>query len=249
MRWRIDLSYLGREYCGWQKQPGDITIQQTLEEAFSTILREQVEITGCGRTDAGVHARSYTAHLDISSSILARKFLYQINSILPLDIAVQSISEKDHQFHARHSAVERHYKYYIHFEKNPFLREQSFYFNQNTELDMMAMQEVALLIKKYTEFLPFCKTGSDVEHYKCNITESLWVFEEGKATFSIKANRFLRGMVRLIVGTCLNAGLGKLNGKTIQECLDLQVPLPVQWSVPPEGLFLEGVVYPEDIIL
>ncbi|MEO6133020.1 MAG: tRNA pseudouridine(38-40) synthase TruA [Saprospiraceae bacterium] len=249
MRLRIELSYFGKEYSGWQKQPGDVTVQQTLEDAFSTILREPVEVTGCGRTDAGVHARKYIAHMDVSSGSIPSKLLYQINSILPLDIAVHSITETDYSFHARHSAVERHYMYYIHFEKNPFIREQSFYFNQNAELEMMAIQEVALLLKNYTEFFPFCKTGSGAEHYKCTVTESHWLFEEGKATFSIKANRFLRGMVRLIVGTCLNAGLGKLNVKTIQECLELQVPLPVQLSVPPEGLFLEDVIYPDDITL
>ncbi len=244
MRWRLELSYLGKAYCGWQRQPGDITVQQTLEEAFSTILREPIEITGCGRTDTGVHARNYTAHLDVSSALYSPKLLYQVNSILPFDISLNSIIETDYSFHARYTAIERHYKYYIHFEKNPFIRDQSFYFNQNVELDMMAMQEAALLLKDYSEFLPFCKTGSSVEHYKCTITESHWIFEENKAAFSIKANRFLRGMVRLIVGACLNAGLGKLSVSDIKECLDHQIPLSVQWSVPPEGLFLERVVYP-----
>ena len=245
MRWRLELSYFGKAYCGWQKQPGDLTVQQTLEEAFSMILREPIEITGCGRTDTGVHARQYTAHMDVASTIYSPKILYQINSVLPLDIAIHTITETDYSFHARHCATERNYRYYIHFEKNPFIRDQSFYFNQNMELDMVAMQEVAILLKEYTEFLPFCKTGSDAEHYKCTIMESHWIFEENKATFSITANRFLRGMVRLIVGACLNAGLGKLSVNDIKACLENQIPLPVQWSVPPEGLFLEGVAYPQ----
>ncbi|HZV68222.1 MAG TPA: tRNA pseudouridine(38-40) synthase TruA [Saprospiraceae bacterium] len=244
MRWRLELSYFGKAYCGWQKQPGDLTVQQALEEAFSMILREPIEITGCGRTDTGVHARHFTAHMDVASAIYSPKMLYQINAVLPLDIAIHSITETDYSFHARHSAIERHYQYYIHFEKNPFNQDQSFYFNQNTELDMVAMQETAILLKEYSEFLPFCKTGSGAEHYKCTVTESHWIFDDHKATFSIKANRFLRGMVRLIVGACLNAGLGKLSVNDVKECLDKQIPLPVQWSVPPEGLFLENVVYP-----
>ena len=245
MRWRLELSYFGKAYCGWQKQPGDITVQQTLEEAFSTILREPIEITGCGRTDTGVHAKRYTAHMDVTSVIYTPKILYQVNAILPRDIAVNSIAEVDYTFHARYDALERHYMYYIHFEKDPFIKDQSFFFNQNTDLDMFGMQAAALLLKDYNEFLPFCKTGSDAEHFKCSVTESQWFFENNKATYSIKANRFLRGMVRLIAGACLNVGLEKISVQTIKECMDTQTPLPVQWSVPPEGLFLENVVYPE----
>lgn len=243
MRWRLELSYFGKGYCGWQKQPGDKTVQQTIEEAFSMILREPVEITGCGRTDTGVHARHYTAHMDVASVLYSPKWLYQINAVLPADISINTMQETDNIFHARYSAVERHYQYYIHFEKNPFLQDQSFFFNQNMELDMMAMQEAALLLKEFNEFLPFCKTGSDAEHYKCVVAESHWIFDNHSAIFSIKANRFLRGMVRLIVGACLNAGLGKLSVSHIRDCMEKQVPLPVQWSVPPEGLFLENVVY------
>ena len=244
MRWRLELSYFGKAYCGWQKQPGDVTVQQTLEEAFSTILREPVEITGCGRTDTGVHARRYTAHLDVTSVIYSPKILYQVNSILPPDIAVHSITETDFSFHSRFDAIERHYKYYLHFDKDPFTIHQSYQFSQNADLDMVAMQETALLIKEYNEFLPLCKTGSDAGHYKCTVTESHWIFEDHKATYSIKANRFLRGMVRLIVGACLNAGLGKLSLQDIKNSMDTQTPLPISWSVPPDGLFLEDVVYP-----
>ena len=244
MRWRLELSYCGKNYCGWQKQPGDTTVQQVLEDAFSIILREPVEIIGCGRTDSGVHARRYTAHLDVTSELYTPKILYHINSILPLDIAIQSIIETDLTFHSRFDAIERHYQYYIHFDKNPFIKDQSFYFNRNADLDMFAMQEAALLIKDYSDFFPLCKTGSDAGHYRCNVSESHWIFEDNKATYSIKSNRFLRGMVRLIVGACLNIGLGKLSIKDLKECMDIQIPLPVQWSVPPEGLFLENVVYP-----
>jgi tRNA pseudouridine38-40 synthase len=245
MRWRIELSYLGKGYCGWQKQPGDITVQQTLEECFSTILREPIEITGCGRTDAGVHARSYVAHLDVTSVTYTPKILYQINAVLPPDIAVHSIHEVHSDFHARFDATERHYRYYIHFEKDPFVQDLSFYFNHSSALNKEDMQAFAVLLTDYNAFFPFCKTGSDITTYNCNVTESKWIFEDKKATYSIKANRFLRGMVRLIVGAGLNVGLGKLSIPEIKQCLDAQTPLPVQWSVPPEGLFLENVMYPD----
>jgi tRNA pseudouridine38-40 synthase len=244
MRWRLELSFFGKDYCGWQKQPGDRTVQQTLEEAFSTILREQVEITGCGRTDAGVHARHYTAHLDVTSMEYNPKILYQVNSILPEDIAIHTITETDFTFHSRFDAIERHYKYYIHFEKNPFIHHQSCFFNRALSLNMAAIQETALLLKDYAEFLPFTKTGSNTGNYKCTVNESQWIFEDHYATYSIKANRFLRGMVRLIVGACLNVGLEKISLRDVKESMDDQRPLPMSWSVPAEGLFLENVLYP-----
>src|SRR5687767_1895900 len=243
MRWRIDLSYKGTNYSGWQKQSGDKTVQQTIEEAFSTILREPIEIVGCGRTDAGVNARKYAAHFDANTISDSAKVLYQVNSILPDDIAINFLEKVKPEFHARYDARERHYLYYIHFNKNPFLIGQSFYFGTQVELDKSAMQDAAKLLMNYNDFLPFCKTGSDEKHFKCMITESKWDFENEQAIYSIKANRFLRGMVRLITGAYLNIGLGKLSIDSLEESLRQQIPLPLQWSVPPEGLFLEEVIY------
>lgn len=243
MRWRIDLSYKGTNYSGWQKQPGDRTVQQTIEEAFSTILREPAEIVGCGRTDSGVHAKNYTAHFDSNHILETSKVLYQLNSILPDDISINFLGEATPEFHARYDARERHYMYHIHFNKNSFLIDSSFYFGMQGELDRSAMQDAAKLLLDYNDFLPFCKTGSDATHFKCTITESQWIFENEQAIYSIKANRFLRGMVRLITGACLNVGLGKLSIKSFEESLQKQIPLQLQWSVPPEGLFLEEVIY------
>ena len=246
MRWRIDLAYQGTNYSGWQKQPGDKTVQQTVENALSMILREPIEIVGCGRTDAGVHARQYTAHLDLHGYHVIDKIIYQLNSVLPQDISIHNISEAPDDFHARYDALERHYKFYIHFYKDPFLQNLSYYFQSNSPLDDDAMEQAANLLMKYDEFLPFCKTGSDAKHYKCQLTESAWTFSNEQAIYSIKANRFLRGMVRLIVGACLNVGLGKLSIADLARCLDMQTPLPIQWSVPPEGLFLENIKYGGD---
>ena len=243
MRWKIHLSYSGTAYCGWQRQPGDPSVQQTLEEAFSLILRQPVEIVGCGRTDTGVHARAYTAHADIQDAEPTDKILYQLNAVLPHDIALHSIEGTDADFHARFDAVERHYQYYVHFHKDPFARNQSYFFQHHTGLDQPAMHAAATLLMQYQYFQPFCKTGSDAEHFKCLLTESKWIFENGHAVYSIKANRFLRGMVRLIVGACLNIGLHKITFEELKESLDNQSQLPHAWSVPPEGLFLEKVTY------
>jgi len=242
MRWKIELSYLGTHYAGWQRQPGDLTVQQVLEESFTTILRQPIEIIGCGRTDAGVHARNYTAHFDAEGFDVS-KTLYQVNAILPVDIALKAIEETHSEFHARFDAKERMYRYYLNFEKDPFLQNTSFYFHHAHALDMEAMQHIATLLLQYQHFLPFCKTGSDVDHYKCVLMESSWKSGAGRAQFTIRANRFLRGMVRLVVGSCLNVGVGKVALDEIKESLDQQKPLPHAWSVPAQGLFLEEVIY------
>ncbi len=243
MRWKLHLSYLGTAYCGWQRQPDDPSVQQTLEEAFALILRQPVEIVGCGRTDTGVHARNYVAHTDIADVEPTDKVLYQLNAVLPNDIALKSIEETDTNFHARFDAIERHYQYYLHFHKDPFAGNQSHYFQHHIDLNQGAMHEAASMLLMYQHFQPFCKTGSDADHFKCNLTESKWIFDRDHAVYSIKANRFLRGMVRLIVGACLHVGMGKITIEQLSESLDLQSLVPHAWSVPAEGLFLENVWY------
>ncbi len=243
MRYRILLSYMGTKYSGWQKQPGDRTVQQTLEETFSKILQEPVDIVGCGRTDAGVHGRSYVAHFDAEGMTDTAKVLYQVNSVLPVDIAVLSIDRIHDDFHARFDAVSRSYEYSIHYHKDPFLVDRSFYLNRHKELDQEVMHEVADLILKSNNFQSFSKTGSDNLNFNCVIRRSQWTFEEGGCMYSISANRFLRGMVRLLVGATLNAGLGKLSIEEISKSLENQIPLPLQWSVPAEGLSFVGVGY------
>ena len=243
MRWKITLSYLGTSYAGWQRQPGDLTVQQVVEEAFSTIMRQQIEIVGCGRTDTGVHARKYVAHLDVVDIEPTAKLIYQVNSILPHDIALHSIEQAASEFHARFDANERMYRYYLHFNKDPFLLNTSFYFQQSKELHIDQLHESAALLLQYDQFKPFCKTGSDADHYRCKIMESSWSVKDGRGVYTIRANRFLRGMVRLITGACLNVALGKITLEEMQESLDLQTPIPQAWSVPAEGLFLEEIVY------
>lgn len=247
MRWQIHLSYLGTSYCGWQRQPNASSVQKTLEEAFALILRQPVEIVGCGRTDTGVHARNYVAHAEVIDFPLTDKVVYQINAVLPLDISINSIVETHDSFHARFDAVERQYKYYLHFNKDPFLNGLSYYFHQHNVLDQDKVNAAAVLLMQYGEFLPFCKTGSDADHFRCKLTESKWVFEAGRGVYSIKANRFLRGMVRLVVGACLNVGLGKISLEELQESLENQSPLVHAWSVPAEGLYLEEILYSQEV--
>ena len=162
MRYKIILSYMGTNYSGWQKQPGAATVQKALEDAFKTILREPVDIVGCGRTDTGVHARNYAAHFNATIDVDFEKIIYQVNSILPTDIAVWSLSPIHDEFHSRFDAIERAYIYSIHFIKDPFVHNQSFYLNTYKDLDHGKMHEAAAIIKRHEHFLPFCKTGSSV---------------------------------------------------------------------------------------
>jgi len=243
MRWRITLSYVGSAYAGWQRQPGDLTVQQVLEEAMTTILRQPVEVVGCGRTDTGVHARYYVAHADVMDTEPSDKLMYQLNAVLPSDIAIHHLEIADPEFHARFDATERQYKYYLHFQKDPFLNGLSWYFHQHGMIDWSKSNAVASLLLQYNQFKPFCKTGSDADHYNCQLMESVWTVHEHQAVYTVKANRFLRGMVRLIVGACINAGLGKISLEEIRESLEKQSSLPHAWSVPAEGLYLEKIVY------
>lgn len=245
MRWRIQLSYLGTNYAGWQRQPGAMSVQQRLEEAFSTILRQPVELVGCGRTDAGVHARDYVAHMDAEAAWDPDRILYQVNAILPPDIAIRSIRPAAAGFHARYDATSRCYRYYLHVIRDPLSEGRSLYYPQPDRLDHAKMEAVAALLPLYDHFAPFCKTGSDARHFQCRVTVSAWSFREGGAVYTICANRFLRGMVRLVVGACLNAGTGKITVEDVRGALDNQTPVPHAWSVPPEGLFLETITYPD----
>jgi tRNA pseudouridine38-40 synthase len=246
MRFRIILSYLGTNFSGWQKQPADPSVQQSLEESLSTLLREPIEVVGCGRTDTGVHARNYVAHFDATNESLPGNLLYQLNSILPFDIAVHTIEPTHENFHARFDAKQRTYRYYLHFEKDPFLQNQSFFFPFKKELNYEWLDAAAQLLKEYEQFKPFCKTGSDAEHYIVYLKESTWEVHPDRMVFTISANRFLRGMVRLIVGATLNVGLGKISLLQLKQCMDTQMPVPKAWSVPPEGLFLESIKYVDE---
>jgi tRNA pseudouridine38-40 synthase len=244
MRYFIELAYNGTRFCGWQRQPNGVTVQEVLEKALSTLLRKETEIIGCGRTDTGVHATQYFAHFD-TETIVPKDTAHHINRILSKDVSVKHIFLVEDTVHARFGATKRSYEYTILFHKNPFLTETAYYLHVAKQLDVVKMNEAAALLLSYQDFTTFCKTGGDTPTHICHLTRSEWVLDEknDQLVFHISANRFLRGMVRLIVGACLNVGLGKTDISILKKAMDTQSVLPKSLSVPPHGLSLTKIEY------
>jgi tRNA pseudouridine38-40 synthase len=244
-RYFIKLAYFGKNYNGWQTQPNAPSVQETIENALFTITREKIEIVGCGRTDTGVHASEYYAHFDYEKPF-PNGFLPRINKILPKDISIFDLIEVAADAHTRFDAFRRAYQYHIDGKKNPFRHELSTFVYNFDELDVEKMQNAAKLIADYQHFMPFCKSNHDAKTLFCEIYRSEWEWnvEEKTAIYHIAANRFLRGMVRLIVGMCLQVGAGKLTIEDVKYALDNQVLLKRSSSAEPQGLFLTEVKYP-----
>lgn len=244
MRYFAELAYNGARYFGWQKQPDKISVQEQLEQSFSTILGTPIEVVGCGRTDTGVHAKQYFMHFDFEGQF-PPGFNRRINKFLPPDIAIYRIFEVAPEAHARFGAAHRAYEYHIGFVKNPFGQEMSYFYPFAQLPDLAKMQEAARLLLGYREFFPFCKTNTDVKTMRCDLRRAEWEGSprEGKMVFHIASDRFLRGMVRLIVGMCLNVGTGKTKIEEVRHALDQQERLKKSWSIPPQGLFLTEVSY------
>ena len=243
----IECSYNGSNYSGWQRQPGDRSIQQTVEEAFSLILREDITITGCGRTDAGVHAQQYYFHFDTGQEFNS-DLLNRFNKYLPEDIALHAAYHVPDEASARYDAVRRTYQYHLRFQKDALAPNLSLWYPYKDSLDIDAMRNMSTLLRQYETFKPFCKEGSDAKHYRCTLFEADWVCTESEAIFTISANRFLRGMVRLIVGTSLQIGRGMLSLEEVKAALDQQSPMPRADSAPAQGLHLVGVEYPSGLL-
>jgi len=245
LRYFSELAYNGTNYCGWQRQPNGITVQEVIEKAFSTILRTPITVHGCGRTDTGVHASQFFIHFDFDKSF-PKGFIGRVNKFLPNDIIIKSIFEVDRAASTRFDAYHRSYEYHISIYKVPFNQETIYHFPFAKNLDFEKMQQAAALLLNYGAFFPFCKTKSDAKTMLCDMKRAEWVIDEkaGRLTFHISANRFLRGMVRLIVGMCLNVGLGKLEIDDVKEAMDKQVRLKKDLSVEAKGLFLTEVRYP-----
>lgn len=243
MRYFAELAYNGTSYSGWQMQPNSESVQAVIQNAFSTILGTAIEFVGCGRTDAGVHASQYFAHFDFEGTFPA-SFLHRVNKLLPKDIVIYHIFEVKPDAHARFDAYQRSYEYHITFIKNPFQTQTAYFYPFTQKPDFDKMQAAAHLLLAYREFQPFCKSNHDAKTLQCDLTLSEWVLiNENKWVFHITSNRFLRGMVRLIVGMCLNVGLEKVSLEEVKEALENQSLLKKSWSVPPEGLFLTEVKY------
>ncbi len=245
MRYFLELSYNGSPYHGWQRQPNAVSIQEVLENALSTILRFKTEIVGAGRTDTGVHAKQIMAHFDSDRDLNVESLIYKLNSILPAEIAIQSLYEVDKDAHARFDAVSRSYEYCINLTKDPFLIKKSYYMKRS--LDLNLMNEAAKLLLNYTNFKCFSKSKTDVKTYNCTITEAIWERNKDNLIFKISANRFLRNMVRAIVGTLIEIGEGKLDLEDLVDIIKSENRSRAGYSVPAHGLYLVEVKYPKTI--
>ena len=241
MRYFITLSYDGTAYHGWQVQPHSISVQETLQHALSTLLRQPIEVVGAGRTDTGVHARMMVAHFDFGEVDCAQ-LRYKLNKLLPSDIAIQKVEPVAEDCHARFSATSRTYHYFIHVEKNPFLRAYSW--QVYGRLDFDRMNEAAKVLLEYEDFTSFSKVNTDVKTNLCQVTEACWEeLEPGVWRFTITANRFLRNMVRAIVGTLVEVGRGKLTVEGFRKVIEEKNRCSAGESVPGHALFLVDIKY------
>ena len=247
MRYFIELSYHGLNYHGWQVQPDVVTVQGKLTEALSVILREKIEVVGAGRTDSGVHALQLFAHFDVEVTFDEAKIQQKINAFLSDDIVVASIFLVNNDAHARFDAISRSYEYRIWLGRNPFLLETTWQIHQQ-KLDVNKMNEAAEVLLNYTNFKCFSKSKTDVRTYTCKITEAVWVLDGNKLVFHITADRFLRNMVRAIVGTLIDVGLGKKTKNNMIAIVKSEDRSNAGVSVPAQGLFLSKIIYPKQIL-
>jgi len=244
MRYFIEFSYKGTNYSGWQRQNNAISVQQKLDEALTLILRETIESVGSSRTDTGVHAEQQYAHFDTIKPVKDGELLtYRLNSLLPFDIAVHRVFEVKETAHSRFDATHRRYEYRIIRRKNPFLINESHIFHK--PLDIQRMNEAAALLLKYKNFESFSKIHTQVNNFLCDITEAYWFEKEDVIIFTVKSNRFLRGMVRALVGTLLEVGTGKRTIADFEKIIQAQDRSKAGAQAPAEGLFLVEVGYPE----
>ena len=249
-RYFIELSYNGTSYHGWQVQPNAVTVQECLDKALSTYFRQPIITLGCGRTDAGVHATQFYAHFDIvqdneTNEVKPLNFersVTGINSLLPYQISVKRIFEVENTAHARFGATERAYHYHIHFHKDPFKLDRSWLYKG--DLDVAAMNEAAEILLEHTDFSCFSKSNTQTFTNNCKITEAHFQIKDESLLFTIRADRFLRNMVRAIVGTLVRIGKNEINLEQFKEIIESKNRSNAGQSVPACGLYLVSVIYP-----
>ena len=247
-RYFIYLSYKGTAYHGWQIQPNGMSVQEVLTKALSTVLRTETEITGAGRTDTGVHARLMVAHFDVETELPAEfDMVNKLNSLLPRDIAIQKIVEVQPDAHARFDAVSRRYEYHVVTEKDVFLTEQAARISDN--LDFEAMNQAAAILAEYRDFTSFSKLHTDVKTNNCVISRAEWTSRDGEWIFTIEADRFLRNMVRAIVGTLFEVGRHRMSVDEFRAVIEAKNRCRAGVSVPAHGLYLVDIQYPENLFL
>ncbi len=244
-RYFLEVMYKGTHYSGFQVQENAPTVQAAVEKAFLVLQKQPVVLTGSSRTDSGVHARQNFFHFDFEPA-LHPQFLYKINAILPKDIVIKNLYCVPPEAHCRFDALGRSYRYYIYQHKNPFLEDRAYYFPFT--IDLEKMREAAAVIKEYHDFTSFSKRNTQVKTFICTLLESEWQAENGTLVYSIKANRFLRGMVRGITGTMLQVGRGKLSIDDFRKVIEAKDCGKADFAVPGYGLFLEEVSYPPGLL-
>ena len=244
MRYFLEVSYKGTRYAGFQVQKNANTIQGEIEKALAIILKVRVELTGASRTDAGVHARQNFFHFDISQNFDTRA-VYNINALLPTDIVVKAITPVDPDIHCRFTATSREYNYYITSQKDPFNNDTSWFYPYAIDIDLL--NQAASMLFSVSDFTSFSKRNTQVFTHDCAITKSNWTLEENKLIYNVASNRFLRGMVRGLVGTMLLVGRKKINSTTFQNIINSKDCTKANFATPAHGLFLEKVSYPPNV--
>lgn len=247
MRYFFEIAYNGKNYAGWQSQANALGIQSVVEEALGKILRMTVPITGSGRTDAGVHCEQQFFHADIPKDFDREALIQRLNSFLPRDISIQSVRRVRNDASARHQAIERSYQYRITRKKNPFLEGLAWHYFKS--LDVERMNEAAAMLLGEHDFQCFSKVKTDVNHFICAIRKAEWKAEGARLEFTVTANRFLRGMVRAIVGTLLDVGTGKTSMKELHLIIHGKDRRKAGANVPPYGLYLTKVKYPARVFI
>jgi tRNA pseudouridine38-40 synthase len=240
-RYFLEVAYKGTNYSGFQSQHNANTIQAEIEKTFTILQKEKVVLTGSSRTDAGVHALQNFFHFDFER-LLNSDFAYKMNAILPGDIVVKQIIPVAEDAHCRFDALSREYKYYVYRYKNPFLKDIAFYYPY--KLDIEILHQAATIIKEYEDFTSFSKRNTQVKSFKCEIQESKWYWEKDCLVYHVKANRFLRGMVRALTATMLKIGRGQMSLDQFRDIIELKDCTKASFAVPARGLFLVSVAYP-----
>jgi len=248
LRYFIELAYKGTNYHGWQLQPNAITVQEEINKALSTVLRISINVVGAGRTDTGVHAEQLFAHFNVENVLNVAEVVYKVNSILPQDIVVYSIKKVTEDTHARFDATSRSYQYRMFLGRNPFQIETAWQLN-NKKLNILKMNEAASILLNYTNFKCFSRSKTNVKTYNCDITKAIWVENGNELIFHISADRFLRNMVRAIVGTLLDVGSSKITLKEFIHIIESENRSNAGTSAPAKGLFLTQVNYPNSIFI
>jgi tRNA pseudouridine38-40 synthase len=245
-RYFLEVAYDGKSYSGFQVQANANSVQEEVEKAISIFLRQPLSLTGASRTDTGVHARQNYFHFDFQGD-MPSETLYHLNAILPQDIVLKSVKPVRANAHCRFDAISRHYSYHIYASKDPFLRNIAFFFP--FALDRDVLRQAAAIIPGYSDFSAFSKRNSQVKDYLCSVSRSVWLEENGLLVFHIESNRFLRGMVRGLVGTMLLVGRLKMGLNEFASVIAGADPRHADFSVPGHGLFLEGIQYPDSVFV